>query len=243
MRYLHPVTMKERFIASGTYVHYHDGNRTGSVEHWNIHQHPDGAQFIRVDDDWREKDGSSVLLEAWRSPASEGGRIERVDVSAFGPKKADVKRVQATYTVIDSFLEVGRSIDDSERQQFEMELPFGYVLSPENLVFAGYEASHLAIQRGEPAPVVSYVPTFANASMAFRPTMYHQSVKFIAEETVTIAEKSYPVRRFEQTDPRTKAALTLWLDKHDMLLRYESDDGKHRAELTEYSRSQGQGDV
>jgi len=236
LRYLHPVTMKEKFVASGTYVHYKDGVETGSVEHWSIHEQPDGAQFIRVDDDWRKLDGSSVLLEAWRSPLVDGGYVERVDISAFGPKKADVKRIKATFTVIDGVLEIGRTIDEQDREQFEMELPDGYILAPESLIFGGYEASHLAVRPGEPMPVLSYLPTFLNASVAFRPTMYYQSARFIADETLTLGDTTYEARRYAQLNPKTGETLILWVDKYDVLLRYTAQDEAYHAILTQYSR-------
>lgn len=236
MRYLHPVTMKERFIASGTYTHYKDDVPTGSVEQWSIHELPDGAQFLRVDDDWRELDGSSVLLEGWRSPPAEGGRLERVDIAAFGPKDSEIKKVRATYTVLEDYLEVGRTVDDADRENMAVELPFGYVFAPESLLFAGSEVEHLALNPGKDVPVVSYIPTFLNASLAFRPTIFYQSAIFEADETIMLGKTAYQVRRYRQTDPRTQTASTIWLDEHDMLLQFKSADAQHHAILTEYSR-------
>ncbi len=236
MRYLHAVTMREKFVASGVYTHYRDGEPTGTTEEWSIHQQPDGATFYRIDEDSRKADGGSVLVEAWQSPPEAGSRIERVDVSAFGPKGSEVLRVRSTYTVMDDFLEAGRTIDDADRQQVEIELPFGYVIAPENLIFAGYEVSHLALSSGKPGAVVSYLPTFLNPSLAFRPTVYEQIARFVDDVTIKVDGKSYLSRHYEQTNPLTSDVLTLWLDEHDVLLRYTSADGHYSADLSQYSR-------
>ena len=236
MRYLHPVTMKETFIASGTYIHYKEDEPTGSSEQWSIHELPDGAQFLRVDDDWRELDGSSILIEGWRSPESEGSHLERVDVAAFAPKESEIKKVRATYTVMGELLEVGRTIDEADREHVSIELPFGYALAPESLLFAGYEVSHLALNPDKDTPVVSYLPTFLNPSLAFRPTVFYQSAVFETEETIMLGKVAYTARRYGQTDPRTGATSTIWLDQHDILLQFKSADSQHRAILTNYSR-------
>lgn len=86
MRYLHPVASHERWLASGTYewvaVLTH---QVVMLEHWTLHEHPDGAHFYRVDYDARQADGTTELVELWQSPPDEGSRLERVEALLFSP--------------------------------------------------------------------------------------------------------------------------------------------------------------
>lgn len=235
MRYLHKVNQHEKFVASGTYIHYRNGEATKTREHWRIHEQPDGAHFIRVDDDWRDDDGSSVLIEAWRSPFVDGGRIERVDLTAFGSKNAEIKQVKATFTANDEFLDIGRTIDSNDREYFEVRLPDGYILSPESLIFAGFEVAELALRQGESVPVMSYLPTFLNASASFRPVIHKQSATFLRDETLTIDGKALETRCFQQISVANGEISRLWIDKHDILVKYMSEDGQYSALLTQYA--------
>jgi hypothetical protein len=237
MRYLHVVGAHEKFVASGVYVHYQDGEATGTLEHWSIHELPDGAQIMRVDDDWRDVDGSSVLIEAWRSRPGDGGRIERFDVSAFGARGAAVQRVRATFSFTGDHLDVGHSIDDTPRRQLEMQLPPGYIVAPEGLIFGGFEAAELARYPGEEQPVVSYLPTFLTAEAAFRPVVHRQRVEIgAADEVIELGGKSYPAHRLHQHSSLAPEVLTIWTDRHNVLLKYHVDDQRHSAVLTHYAR-------
>ncbi|MFW5691111.1 MAG: hypothetical protein ACOCXZ_01310 [Chloroflexota bacterium] len=237
MRYLHAVGPSEKFIASGHYIHYMNGTPTGAVEHWAIHELPDGAQMIRVDDDSRKRDGSSVLIEAWRAPASEGGHIARVDLHAFaGNKDAAIKELRATYNLTsDTRLEVGRSIDDMEREHMIYALPTGgRLLSPEALIFAGFEVDELAV-RGGSQNVVSYLPVLINES-SYLPVVSRQEAHFVHEEKLLISGREMAARCFDQQHPATGEVTRLWIDAHAVLLQYRSADGRHTANLTDYAR-------
>lgn len=234
MRHIHPVGVSERFIASGAYKHYLDDTPTGTTETWQIHEQPDGAQMIRVDDDHRQRDGSSVLIEAWREPESNGGRIARVDLYAFGGPDAAIKELRANYIVDADQLEFGRTIDNGEREHLTLTLPTGYLVSPESLIFAGFEAAELAA-RGQAGPVVGFLPTL-NAAEAFVPVVYSQSARFLRQETRRIAGRDYTARMFEQVNPADGAVTQLLLDDHDVLLAYHGPQGRHSAVLTEYAR-------
>lgn len=239
MRYLHKVNQHEKFVASGIYIHYRNGQATKTREHWRIHEQPDGAHFIRVDDDWRDDDGSSVLIEAWRSPLAEGGRIERVDLTAFGPKSAEIKQVKATFTANNEFLDIGRTIDDNDREYFEMRLPDGYILSPESLIFGGFEVAELALRQGENVPVISYLPTFLNESASFRLVVHQHSAIFLQNETLTVDGKPLETRCFEQVSAVNGEKMRLWIDEHDILVKYMSEDEQYSALLTQYATRVG----
>lgn len=229
MRHIHPVGVHEKYVASGVYHHQQNGADTGTTESWSIHELPDGAWIIRVDEDYRTRDGSSVLIEGWRSPLAEGGLLLRVDVHAFGGKDDEIKEVRVTYTIDEDMLQVGREVDNGEREWYTLQLPDGYILSPESLIFGGLEVDELATRQGEAAPVIGYFPTFVS-DYAFKPVVYEQQARFIGEETLTLGGKACPVRRFEQM-----GALHLWLDAHTVLLKYEAADGSHGAVLHNYA--------
>lgn len=236
MRHLHPVGVQEKFTASGVYVHFQDSQPTGTVEHWSIHELPDGAQMIRVDDDWRETDGSSVLIEAWRSPPAEGNRVERFDIHAFGGKNDQVKEVRATFQFHPTHAEVGRSVDKEFRQQFELELPEHYIVAPESLIFGGFEVAQMAVNPGHIFPIVSYLPTFLNPTAAFRPVIHEQCVVFLSDETILVDGKAYISRCYEQQTPSTKQRWPIWIDEYGILLKFTSPDERHSAVLTRYAR-------
>jgi hypothetical protein len=236
MRYMHAIGPSEAFVASGVYVHYVDNETTGTFEEWAIHELPDKAWMIRVDDDHRARDGSSVLIEAWRTPEIDGGQIERVDLHAFGGQDAEIKELRASYIVADGpQLEFGRSIERGQREQGTLNLPEGYLLSPESLIFAGFEVDELAA-RGQMTPVVGYLPTML-LEVAYKPVIYQQTASLVKDtETVTVGKQSVPVRTFEQVHPVSGERSFLWIDRYGVLLRYASADGRHRVHLTDYAR-------
>lgn len=234
MRYLHAVGVSERFVASGVYVHHLEDRPTGTSEQWSIHELPDGAQMIRVDDDHRKRDGSSVLIEAWREPERSGGHIARVDLHGFGGKDAEISDVRASYIVNENVLEFGRSVDKGDREYDELALPETYILSPESLIFGGFEVDELAT-RGVETPVIGYLPAFVS-EQAFSPLSYPQGATFIEERTMIVAGKPYMARMFEQINPLSGEQTTLWVDRHEVLLQYRSADGRHSAILTDYAR-------
>jgi hypothetical protein len=137
MRYLHPVGPHEVFVGSGTHVTRRDGEPFGPVEHWTIHELPDGAWLMRVDGDGREVDGRSELIEAWRSPDDEGGRIERFDVVASNRPDDVPRRVRATYETVGAQLSVGRSLGADERLADVLDLPAGTMMQPGAYAFVG----------------------------------------------------------------------------------------------------------
>lgn len=154
MRYLHPVSMNEIFIASGIYQHRQSDGALLVEESWTIHQFPDGAWMIRVDSDRRDNNGASVLIEAWRSPEPDGGKIERFDISAFGPPDAAVKHARCTYSVMDDSIEVGRSIGVAERNYETLSLPSEYALYPGGFFFKGIVLNTFVNQGYDTLPVL-----------------------------------------------------------------------------------------
>ncbi|GAB4508518.1 MAG: hypothetical protein OHK0046_01200 [Anaerolineae bacterium] len=229
MRSLHPVGTREKFVASGIYKHFEQGEATGTLERWSIHELPDGAQIIRVDEDWRERDGSSILVEAWRSPQ---GKIERFDLHAMGGKADEIKDVRATFTFGDGLLEIGRSVDHAERQYLEMIIPEPYIASPKSLLFSGFEVMDLAAQ--PESAIISYFPTFVSEDTAFKPVAYRQGITHVADEIILdLTDKAHNARRYTQHPP---ASNHIWLDRYGVLIKFSSPDGAHSAILSQYAR-------
>ena len=229
MRSLHPVGAHEKFIASGVYKHFERDKATGTLERWSIHELPDQSQIIRVDDDWREHDGSSVLIEAWRNPE---GIIERFDLHAFGGKQDEIKDVRATYSFSDGFLQLGRTVDKGERQQDEVKLPENYIVSPKSLIFSGLEVAQLATTPEAEQIIISYFPTFLDADTAFKPVSYKQSVHYLGDEIILdLASKPHHTRLYEHRS--VASATPVWLDRHGILIKFTS--GLHSAYLSQYA--------
>ena len=121
MRYLHPVAVHETFVASGVYKFIKDGDELKRTESWTVHEHPDGEQFIRVDEDSRFVDGKSLLLEAL---VNTEGQIERFDIRYENPKfENSIKTLRASYTFSDEGLQVGYNVNGSERQHETLNVP------------------------------------------------------------------------------------------------------------------------
>lgn len=154
MRYLHPISMNETFIASGIFHHRRAGGVLLTEESWTIHEFPDGAWMIRVDYDQREQVGPSVLVEAWRSPEVEGARIERFDISAFGAPGDTIKQARCTYSLIEDSIEIGRSLNGEDRRYETLKLPAGYVLYPGGWLFMGFAIHQLQQDRRLVSPVL-----------------------------------------------------------------------------------------
>ena len=239
MRYLHPVAPHEAFVASGTYHYERDGELTGLVEHWTIHELPDGAWFMRTDRDGRYFDGHSELIEAWRSP---DGHIERFDITAYGAPSDEVKLVKATYTIESSVLYVGRSINNGERTQEELSLPDDYVVQPGGYVFFGYALSHL-VERA-PLVMLSRYGFTQNAADAFSAGMMQPTLTFYGDDEATVKGKTYPARRYMAGESRIQPDGTrkthwhnYWIDAHDILLNHEGPD--MRVYLSRYAYRAG----
>lgn len=222
MRYLHPIAAHEKFIASGTYHYTHGGDETRLVEHWTIHELPDGAWFMRVDKDGRFHDKRSVLIEAWRSP---GGTLERYDVVAYGAPGEPIGIMRVTVTVEDGVLYVGRTLNNSTRTNDEIPLPDAYVLHPGGLVFVG--AALPGLSAFPPAALVAQGGFADEPDAAFRAVLTDPDASFDGEQTATIDGKSLAARKY------TLNNAAYWVDAHDIPLWQES--GAWTAQLTRYA--------
>lgn len=152
MRQIHPTRFHEKFVASGVYVHYEDEQPTGALEYWSIHELPDGARLIRVDEQGRER-ADYTLLEVWRSAA---GAVERYDVHSY--RSADTyKHLRAEYLFYPDYVSLTCEIDGIHRHA-DAPLPPGYAALPPLTLFCGFWALESAA-RGGRLIAVSHLPT------------------------------------------------------------------------------------
>jgi hypothetical protein len=238
MRYLHPVGPHEAFVASGSYHYYADDEATGLVEHWTIHELPDGAWFIRVDKDGRDFDGRSEWIEAWRGPVAEGGRIERFDVVYSGVMADVPRRVRATYTMDDTTLVQGRSFDDQARLQDEIALPQPYAVQPGSYLFFGMLLPTMV--ENAPYPVVMRYGVHEDMEQSFLAVVTYPTVTFEGEETLIISGRERAARRYiaAASNPEAKPGPrvdwhTYWIDENNIFLRHTGPG--FRVELERYA--------
>ena len=94
MRQLHPVSLHEKFLASGLYTHLRD-ERPAATEEWTIHELPDGSQIVRVDieDNAEQSRAMTILIEAWRTSEA---KVERFDVWLNRRDHAGSQQAKAT---------------------------------------------------------------------------------------------------------------------------------------------------
>ena len=219
MRQLHPVGWSERFVASGVYLTYEDARPTGAVERWTVHELPDGAQIARVDRQGAGRD-DVLLIEAWRSPPAEGGRVERFDLQAVGPA-----RMRASYILYPDRLEFSLRPDGGDERHDALPLPDGALADPGGWLFAG-EIAARAASRG-PAAVVTVDPA------AFQPLVTTRTARQTGVEPVTIGPETLAARVYN-VEWTGGAPTTLWLDDHDVALRCMG--GALTALLSQYVR-------
>jgi hypothetical protein len=129
MRYLHPVSYQEKFVASGTYVTTVVGETSPveMTEEWSIHTQPGDSRFIRID---RAATPTSehLLAEILQSP---DGIIERVDLVWF---RQTVSR-RVSLTAFDTYVQVGHKTEPDEREYLELDIAAGTRLLPPFILF------------------------------------------------------------------------------------------------------------
>lgn len=216
MRYIHNVNFHETFIASGA---YHLKN--GAIENWTMHRLPDGSHFIRVDIDEREiESGASILVEALQNTES---IIERFDVHVFYSKAVDgVMSLRATYTLLEDYVQIGRSFNDQPREYNEVEIAENVYLTPPGSVFIGNSILHSTAHSSDMLrfeaclkhhPIVTVQPFYA---------------ELLEEIPLEAAAYQTDTRCFDTTLGR------IWIDDHHIPLKIQRD--KHKPiVLTRYA--------
>jgi hypothetical protein len=244
MRQIHPVGFQEKFVASGTYTHYRDDKPSGLVERWTIHELPDQSQLVRVDWDGRadEIHHDTMLLETLYSAGTPGKKLERLEIHAFGAaaqqvKVVNLKTVKASYIFFEDHVQVIRVLDNQPPLIHESEWSPEWVVRPAGTrLLMGFAIARYAVQPGTKIETFFYEPSYQD-NTAFEGHFCYEIVRFVAEEDLEIAGKSYPAQKYEWLTPETlKPESNVWLDEHNVLLRHESLWVDGDVILTQYAR-------
>ena len=212
MRYLHPVQKHEKFIASGRYRFFRNGQQLRKTEAWTIHEHPDGETFIRIDVDSRFEDGKSILVEALHSTANEPVRFDiHYDSAKF---EGGVKTLRAAYSMADGRMQVGYAMNGAKREYVEIDLPASALIDMPLLVFRGRTIAAMARRGDKPIPV--FVPAFEHAQLfpGIAATVESQ-VEYVADDLISIGNRQIETRRYRYAD----RAASYWIDRHGTVIK------------------------
>lgn len=220
MRQLHPVSFRERFVASGTYVWSHDGVATGDLEHWTLHEPGAGALSLRADYDGRAGSGVNWLFEGFYSHASR--RVERFDLSVFGEQHTEVK-------VLFSGAEVNISlrVDGRPQPPRQRTLMPPAVSLPPALV-----AAYLFAGESVAAAPVFTVDIDVKAGLVRTERATLLSIEHLGVEPVDVDGRPIDARRLRLLgqDGRDEQ---VWFDAFDVAVRWQNAAGR-AAQLTRY---------
>lgn len=232
MRRLHPVSLREKFIASGTY-HFYDSSDVllPYAEHWSVHEVGEGAEFIRVDHDGRAHNGSSILIEALRSP---DGRVVRFDLRAYGGEDDAVKLARASYIAGDFSVQVQRFLDNAPGMQREEKPPYAHSLLIPSACFLLASGRYQEALRGEKMPVFLSHNIHLLDDTAFD-VKYHMynNLTVKAQEIIISGGKDYLATRLEYEDSAARQYVE-WFNQQGVMLKAVGEVGI-RAELVRYS--------
>ena len=235
MRQLHPVSLHEKFLASGLYTHLRD-ERAAATEEWTLHELPDGSQIVRVDieDNFGQDVVITVLIEAWRTSEA---KVERFDVWLNSRDHAGSQQAKATYMISDNRLQMIRTLDHAESQHEASELPENVVICPPAaFIFLGA----LFTQTAEPASMLRVLHVGSNKSL-LRPEIksYHKTALGRSVRLVDGREIAVEGYRLMDESARFTDRAVFWLDKYGVVVGYEEPRGNgitYSLQLTRYAR-------
>ena len=222
MRVLHPVTLREKLVASGIYRYLRGGELLKGEEHFSIHELPDGSWFVRIDYDWRVLDGTSQLIEALIDPLASGGRFQRIVAQLHSP--AGVAKETMDFHA-DHVL-IGISGLEAERRDLEIPLTPNFQVVMLKTALLGITASRWPGESG--MPISAFGGYRSNDDKAL---VFDAALTALRQETVVVGDQSIDARVVELTGEFTQ---TLWLDSAGIALKRVM--GELVAELYSYSR-------
>lgn len=252
MRYLHPVQMHEKFVASGEYAIYAHGFSTQVAEEWSIHAlsgpftdpfEEQESLFVRIDSDWRGDTGTLILGEGLITSASGGYKIERIDLERYQSSPGQpLAHHKENYSFFDEYLQVGYASPFAARSYTEQPMPRSYLAAPRWRYFhllSGFAAATLAaVNSGTKSLTLSTLENAVFAGFDIYKALFQTtqlSIRHERRETVTVGLQKveadvYTMRYADQPDQ----PLTLWLDRHGILLRQSG--GLYEVSLIQYAR-------
>ncbi len=234
MRQLHPVSLQEKFVASGRYIYYRNHELAGITEAWAIHELPDGSQIVRVDRETRSDSHMMVLLvEALRSGKVEVGRF---DTRLYSLRGAVKRELRTSCTFFDGQVQIIQSIDRAQSHYEEISLPESAIICPPTLVFLGPVIPYIAEKDPEISIFTLRFPD-ADSQLPIAEVVHHK-VEVVGHGMLEIGGKSYDVAGYHCLGGGYDARSVFWVDTHSSIVQYEMkhDDYVYQARLTEYAR-------
>lgn len=222
MRVLHPISQREKFIASGSFRYTRAGVLAQGEEHFSIYALPDDSWFVRVDYDWRLLDGSSQLIEALIDPLSSGGRFQRIVAQLQSP--VGIKRESIDFH--ENHVVIGVGDSEKTRRDIEVPLPAGYAVMMLKTTLAGIAASRWPSASGETVKTFGGYRNETGLALTLDAVM-----RQLPTETVKIGPDTIQARVVEITGEFSQ---TFWLDSLGIPIRRVL--GETVADLHSYAR-------
>lgn len=225
MRYLHKPTLKEQFYAGGTYHFVQDGHALEGIERFAVYLLPDESRFIRIDSDWRDVDGSSLLAEALYQAAGTGGRMDRfVTHSIMG-----METRRETTDFFETQITIGYDDESNVRQDYVQEMPLDYAVLLPMPTLIGAGALQLLAVGGMRETYRGF------DSMREEAWVEPVQARLLAETVLEVDHKPLPAQKILLTGSDAQADnQTVWVDARGVLLRSETPDGQI-IQLTDYA--------
>ncbi len=218
MRVLHPVTQRERLVASGVYRYARRGQQLAGAEHFSIHALPDGSWFVRIDYDWRDLDHTSQLIEALYDPTGEGGRLQRMAAQLHMPD--GVRRETADFHPRAAL--VGISSPSGNRRDIEVVLREPYVVLLLKTALVGLQVARWPVADGEPVTAFCGYRTQPG-----EPLVLESRRMRAGAERVALAGRTYEADVFDVDGEFTQR---LWLTPPGIVLRRQIGEMDIRVE-------------
>ncbi len=212
MRRLHPVQAHERFVASGCYRFFKDGNPLAKTEAWTLHALPDGERMLRVDLNAIAEEDRSILAEAL---LERDGALARFDLRyENGRAGGSIQRLQATYQLASGRIQVGYRLNEAAREYREMALPPATLIDLPLLFFRGRAIEAMARQGGQPlslfVPMFEHWQLFPGIVQTISPP-----VQFAGREALALGRQRIQTRRYRYTN----RAAAYWIDERGVIIR------------------------
>lgn len=223
MRRLHPVGIKERFVAQGEYRYKRADGWLGISERWSIHEVGAGGLLYRVDEDGREEDGLSILSEALISPA---GQFERFNVQSFSSKDPEIKLFKADYSFEPGNVLIGRKLPGQDRAYEDFPLMVDCVIYIKQTVYMGLTIAHVVANNNKAHVFAPQLLSIQDAQMQKIIT------RDLGTETLQVGKLEIEARKFQIADD-----VFYWIDQHGIPLRreYTYDDASYTVTLHNYA--------
>jgi hypothetical protein len=222
MRMLHPISQREKFVASGIYRYTRGGVPAQGDEHFSIYTLPDSSWFVRVDYDWRLLDGTSQLIEALVDPLNAGGRFQRVVAQLHTP--VGISRESFDFHADHVLIGVGDA--SGNRRDLEVPLPADYAVLMLKTTLAGIAASRWPAPAGQTVKAFGGYRTETGTSLTFDAVM-----RELPAEALKLGGETVQTRVVGLTGEFPQ---TLWLDSLGIPIRRVL--GETVVDLHSYSR-------